>query len=85
MCGAAGLPGAPILPQRICKVIQGGKFEKEEPNTAAVAPQACLEPIGVWGTLCATGGGTGCPERREDGRGLPWAPDHELSPWPRQC
>lgn len=48
MHGATGLPGAPILPQRICKVPQGGELDKEEPNTAAVAPQACLELIRVW-------------------------------------
>lgn len=38
----------PHPPQRICKVTQGGEFEKEEPSATAVAPQACLELIGVW-------------------------------------
>lgn len=39
---------------------QGGEFEKEEPNAAAVAPQACLEPGRVH-CMVLVG------ERREDG------------------
>lgn len=68
---------------------QGGEFEKEEPSATAVAPQACLELIGVW--VCCVllvGGQAVLKEGRMGERcleGLPWAPDRALSPWPRQC
>lgn len=71
MCEATGLPGAPVLLQRICKVTQGGKFAKEEPNAAAVAPQACLESIRVW--VCCVllvGGQAVLKEGRREKRSL---------------
>lgn len=39
---------------------QGGEFEKEEPNAATLAPQACLELIRVWvGCVLLMGGQAG--------------------------
>lgn len=74
MHGAIGLPEAPIPPQRICKVTQGGEFEKEEPSAAcSSAPQACLELSRVWVcfVLLVEGGWD-----RDAWRGLPQVPDH---------